>query len=558
MLRSVRANIHSVILAGWLLCGPTFAQDDPMQQAITAYEAGEFVKAGQFWEPLANQGDAQAQYSMAVLYHKGQGRPADFGKALDWYRKAAEQDHVNSLFNLGVAYWEGRGVARNLQDAVQWWRRAAEREYGAAQHNLATAYYLGQGTEKNVEEAIKWFRKASDNGYTRADKALNVIENKYPQLFAKATSPIGADVTEQAVSAASAPEDAAATAAMPATVMSADTAAASEEPLSSQQTARAAPVPETTMPAETEPRTMETEAPMSGQNVARIGAQGAKVYPFYRESLPTLGELAPGSAIRVLLRHQDWLYVQVPGGFEMWVYGRYVTGESGSGIVNNPNVRARPLPSTASDSYPLGTFNNGESVEVVAVQGDWKRVRGPQRLGAWVKARDVELGPVTQAQDATSAAEPDMGAESAAATPATTAEMEAAAVMRVAQGGAKIYPFHRETLAEIGELLPNTTVRLVLREGDWVYVQVPGGLEVWVYGRYVDGDSGQGTVNAADVRARPVPSTARNSYPLGTFNKGESVEVLEVQGKWKKVRAPERLGAWVKAADVVAGDNRES
>ncbi len=557
MRRSVRANIY-IILAGWLLCGPSFAQDDSMQQAITAYEAGDFVKAGELWEPLAKQGDAQAQYSMAVLYHKGQGRPADFGKALDWYRKAAEQNHVNSLFNLGVAYWEGRGVARDLQDAVQWWRRAAELEYGAAQHNLATAYYLGQGTEKNVEEAIKWFRKASDNGYTRADKALNVIENKYPQLFAKATSATGSDAREEAVSAASAPEESAATASIPATVMSADTASASAEPLSPQQTVRAAPVPETTTPAETEPRTMETAAPMSGQNVARIGEQGAKVYPFYRETLPTLGELAPGSPIRVVLRHQDWLYVQVPGGFEMWVYGRYVTGESGPGTVNNPDVRARPRPSTASDSYPLGTFNQGESVEVVAVQGDWKRVRGPQRLGAWVKARDVESGPVTQAQDATPAAGPDMGAEPAAVTTATAAESEAATVMRVAQGGAKIYPFHRETLPEFGELLPNTTVRLLLREGDWAYVQVPGGLEVWVYGRYVDGDSGQGTVNAADVRARPVPSTARNSYPLGTFNKGESVEVLEVQGQWKKVRAPERLGAWVKAVDVVAGDNRES
>ncbi len=556
MLRSVRANIHSVILAGSILCGPAFAQDDPMQQAISAYETGDFVKAGQFWEPLANQGDAQAQYSMAVLYHKGQGRPADFGKALDWYRKAAEQNHVNSLFNLGVAYWEGRGVARDLQDAVQWWRRAADLEYGAAQHNLATAYYLGQGTEKNVEEAIKWFRSASANGYTRADKALNVIENKYPELFAKIASPMGSGAPEQAVSTASAPEQASAAA----DAMPADAVDASAPRSPTEQTARAAPVPETTTPVETETRTMETVAPMQAQKVARIGDQGAKVYPFHRQSLPTLDELAPGSSVRVLLQHQDWLYVQVPDGFEMWVYGRYVTGESGLGTVNNANVRARPLPSTASDSYPLGTFNKDEPVEVLAVQGDWKRVRGPQRLGAWVKARDVEQEAVAQqAQDVTPAAGPDKEeAEAPAATSAMAAKMDSAKEMRVAQGGAKVYPFHRETLPEIGELLPNTTVRLVLRQGDWAYVQVPGGLEVWVYGRYVDGDSGQGTVNAADVRARPVPSTARNSYPLGTFNKGEAVEVLEVQGKWKKVRAPERLGAWVKAADVVAGDNRES
>jgi uncharacterized protein YgiM (DUF1202 family) len=319
-----------------------------------------------------------------------------------------------------------------------------------------------------------------------------------------------------------------------------------------EQTARAATMAETAPPPETETRAMESAVPMSGQEIARVGAGGAKVYPFYRDNLPTVGELAPGSAVRVVLRYQDWLYVQLAGGFEMWVYGRYVTGDKGTGMINTENVRARPLPSTGGDSYPLGTFNQDETVEVLAVEGDWKRVRGPQRLGAWVRARDLELGATMEAQVA--AAGPGTGVESSAAATA----MEAATVMRVAEGGAKIYPFHRETLPAIGELLPNTAVRMVLREGDWAYVQVPGGLDVWVYGRYVDGDSGEAVVNAADVRARPMPSTARNSYPLGTFNKGESVEVLEVQGKWKKVRAPERLGAWVRVSDVIAGNNPES
>ncbi len=545
MLRSFRANIHSVILAASLVYGTSYAQNDSMQQAITAYEAGDFAMAGELWEPLANQGSAQAQYSMAVLYHKGQGRPADFAKALEWYRKAAEQDHVNSLFNLGVAYWEGRGVGRNLKDAVGWWRRAADLEYGAAQHNLATAYYLGQGAEKNVEEAIEWFRKASNNGYARADKALTVIESKYPQLFAGATTATGAETAEQAVTGAPAPE--VPTAAAPVESAPVSPAEATQAPPAVEQTARAAPPPP---PMPVAAATQDTAAPMDEMTAARIADQGATAYPFYRDSLPPVGELAPGSPVRLVLRHQDWAYIQVPGGLEMWVYGRYVTGDSGMGTVNNPNVRARPLPSTASNSYPLGTFNNGEQVEVLAVEGDWKRVRGPERLGAWVKAGDI-------APEAT-ARVPEATAPAAASDVASTASAEAAAVMRVAVGGAKIYPFHRDNLPEIGELLPNTTVRLVYREGDWAYVQVPGGLEVWVYGRYVDGDSGQGTVNAADVRARPAPSTARDSYPLGTFNKGESVEVLEVQGDWKKVRAPERLGGWVKAADVVAGDKQES
>ncbi len=564
MLLSVRATIAYLFCVGGLLAAPSFAQDDPMQAAITAYEAGEFNKAGQLWEPLASAGNAQAQYAMAVLYHKGQGRPADFGRALDWYRKAAGQDHVNSLFNLGVAYWEGRGVDRDLKQAVKWWRRAAELEYGAAQHNLATAYYLGQGVDKDVEQSVKWFQKAAANGYSRAEKALTVIQDKFPEMFASAEpEPAQSSDTPATPAMASAAEppagDVAAAEPMEPTPpqASTDAAAPAQAPTeavseAADQTARMSPVPESApaqMPEPAQAPPAATTASGAGQPLAgRVGPGGAKVYPFHRESLPMLEELTPNSPVRVVLRENDWLYVQVPGGLPMWVYGRYLDGDSGSATVIAPDVRARPLPSTASHSYPLGSFNHGDTVEVLEVQGDWKRVRGPERLGAWVRAQDILLGSIAQAEMSPSSS-------AAAASAASAGSIQ---VSRIGEGGAKIYPYYRESLPVMAELSPDSEVRLVLRQGDWLYVQVPGGLDVWVYGRYVDGDDGPGIINAADVRARPLPSTARNSYPLGTFEQGETVEVLEVQGQWKRVRAPERLGAWVKASDVVAPQNRES
>src|SRR5208337_4622615 len=40
---------------------------------------------------LAEQGDAQAQYSLAVMYGKGQGVERDPPEAVKWLTKAAEQ-----------------------------------------------------------------------------------------------------------------------------------------------------------------------------------------------------------------------------------------------------------------------------------------------------------------------------------------------------------------------------------------------------------------------------------------------------------------------------------
>ena len=53
---------------------------------------------------LAQKGDAQAQFTLALMYAKGDGVPQDGIEALKWCRKAAENGHVKAQFNLGLIY----------------------------------------------------------------------------------------------------------------------------------------------------------------------------------------------------------------------------------------------------------------------------------------------------------------------------------------------------------------------------------------------------------------------------------------------------------------------
>ena len=69
---------------------------------------------------LAEQGDAQAQYALGVLYTHGRGVPQDYTAAMSWYRKAAEQGDAQAQYNLGVSYRTGRGVAKDDAAAVLW------------------------------------------------------------------------------------------------------------------------------------------------------------------------------------------------------------------------------------------------------------------------------------------------------------------------------------------------------------------------------------------------------------------------------------------------------
>ncbi|GIT24767.1 MAG: hypothetical protein CM1200mP41_08110 [Gammaproteobacteria bacterium] len=43
------------------------------------------------WTPLAKQGDADAQFSLGVMYEKGEGVAKDNKAAVKWYTLAAEQ-----------------------------------------------------------------------------------------------------------------------------------------------------------------------------------------------------------------------------------------------------------------------------------------------------------------------------------------------------------------------------------------------------------------------------------------------------------------------------------
>ena len=103
--------------ATFLLCtavaAPVMAQD--FEKGWAAYNAGDYETALQEWRPLAEQGNASAQYNLGIMYDNGDGVIRDYAEAVDWYRKAAEQGYADAQTNLGGMYRTGRGV---IQDAV--------------------------------------------------------------------------------------------------------------------------------------------------------------------------------------------------------------------------------------------------------------------------------------------------------------------------------------------------------------------------------------------------------------------------------------------------------
>ena len=66
----------------------------------------------------AEEGDADAQYNLGVMYYKGQGLPQNIGTAVKWYTLSAEQGNVKAQYNLGMLYNKGQSIPQDFKAAA--------------------------------------------------------------------------------------------------------------------------------------------------------------------------------------------------------------------------------------------------------------------------------------------------------------------------------------------------------------------------------------------------------------------------------------------------------
>ncbi len=90
------------------------------EDAVAAYDRGDYATAYRLFEPLAQQGIPEAQYNLGGMYAEGRGVPQNYGKAVKWFRKAAEQGNATAQYNLGGMYFIGKGVLRDFVLAHMW------------------------------------------------------------------------------------------------------------------------------------------------------------------------------------------------------------------------------------------------------------------------------------------------------------------------------------------------------------------------------------------------------------------------------------------------------
>jgi len=118
----------SILLVGFFALGLfDAAMAGPFEDGDAAVKKGDYATALRILRPLADHGNAAAQYEIAGMYFNGQGVRQDYTRAAAWYREAADQGNAGAQFKLGEMYADAKGVPQDYVFAHMWFNLAAAR-----------------------------------------------------------------------------------------------------------------------------------------------------------------------------------------------------------------------------------------------------------------------------------------------------------------------------------------------------------------------------------------------------------------------------------------------
>ena len=132
------------------------------------FAKGDYTSALSIWKPLAQQGNAAAQYSMGLLYDQGKGVEQDTGKALQFFQQAVAQNLPAAQYYLGIKYFAGLGIDKNINKARTLLTQAAEQEHLLAQYNLGVLYSQENSDSQDLQAAVLWLTRAAESGHAPA------------------------------------------------------------------------------------------------------------------------------------------------------------------------------------------------------------------------------------------------------------------------------------------------------------------------------------------------------------------------------------------------------
>jgi hypothetical protein len=166
---------HLVALAlAAFLSAPVSAQS--VKAGIDAWQRADYSAAVGIWRPLAEKGDADAQFNLGQAYRLGRGVPINLGAAKTWFERAAASGHLDAETTLGLLLFQNGDQA----DGLKWLKKAAEQGEPRAQLVYGTALYNGDGITENKMLGYAYVSRSATQGLVPAQQTLSELDQLMP------------------------------------------------------------------------------------------------------------------------------------------------------------------------------------------------------------------------------------------------------------------------------------------------------------------------------------------------------------------------------------------
>lgn len=119
----------------------------------------------------AEQGDAEAQYTLAICYLNGYGVEKDLEKHIYWLRLSAEQGWSHAIYRMCLNYARGIGVEKDVEKAKYWYFKGEKYTEEVLREKAENGDIKSQGIMARLcgilqddEGELYWIKRTADQG----------------------------------------------------------------------------------------------------------------------------------------------------------------------------------------------------------------------------------------------------------------------------------------------------------------------------------------------------------------------------------------------------------
>jgi hypothetical protein len=157
-----------------LLATPVSAQS--VRAGTEAWARADYDAAVAIWRPLAEKGDADAQFNLGQAYRWGRGVPLNLAAAQSWYERAAEKGQLDSQVILGLMLFQNGDHPGGLR----WLKLASEKGEPRAMLVYGTALFNGDGVAQDPILGFAFVSRAAAQGLEAAKDTLAQLDEIMP------------------------------------------------------------------------------------------------------------------------------------------------------------------------------------------------------------------------------------------------------------------------------------------------------------------------------------------------------------------------------------------